>query len=248
MSATQEPIPDLAQRKLAAEIDKLQAEARLLKRPWLDPRGVLIPFLGAVIGLGSWYQANVTNRETAARATELDSKAKDLAQQNKDLTAQTDKLTQERDKLLEERNKLLLITDQQRAQLATTGAGEQSFAAAVQKVDTIRSNLQAIGEGGDRKQLPTLYVQVANDAQRREWLELRDVAKELGYVVPGIEVVGARAPGRTEVRYFHKTDQSVAEQLVDSLKSRKGTTAVARYVPGYEGRTKPTTLELWVAG
>ena len=127
----------------------------------------------------------------------------------------------------EERDKLLLITNQQRAQLVTTGAGEQSFAAAVQKVDTIRSNLQAIGADGERKQLPTLYVQVANEAQRREWLELRDVAKELGYVVPGIEVVGARAPGRTEVRYFHTTDRPVAEQLIAFARSTVAASSAA---------------------
>mgnify|MGYP001815550672 CR=1 FL=1 len=58
---------------------------------------------------------------------------------------------------------------------------------------------------------------------------------------------GGRAPNRTEVRYFHSSDRDTAEQLVASLKARTGTDATAKFVPGYENRTQPNTLELWIA-
>lgn len=247
MSVVQDPNADPAARKVAAEIEKLEAETRLLKRPWLDPKGALIPFLGAVIGLGSWYQANVTNKATEARAGELEKKSETLAAKAANLEAKATALTQERDSLLEERNKLLLIADKQRAELSSADAGDQSFAAAVQQVDAIRSSLRSIGEPGERGAAATLYVQVATDEQRRDWARHLETAKELGYTVPGIEVVGSRAPTNTEVRYFHASDRELAEQLVASLKVRTGTSAVAKFVRGYEGRTKPNTLELWIA-
>jgi cell division protein FtsB len=247
MSVVPDSNSDAGARKLAAEIEKLEAETRLLKRPWLDPKGALIPLLGAVIGLGSWYQANVTNKATEARASELEEKSEALAAKATDLEAKASALTQERDALLEERNKLLLIADKQRAELTSADAGDQSFAAAVQQVDAIRSSLRSIGEPGARSPAATLYVQVATEEQRREWAGQLETSKELGYTVPGIEVVGSRAPTSTEVRYFHASDRERAEQLVASLKVRTGTNAVAKFVRGYEGRTKPTTLELWIA-
>jgi cell division protein FtsB len=247
MSVAPDPNAAAAARKLAAEIEKLEAETQLLKRPWLDPKAALIPFLGAIIGLGSWYQANVTNKATEARASELEKKSETLAAKATDLEATASALTQERDSLLEERNNLLLIADKQRAELTSADAGDQSFAAAVQQVDAIRSSLRSIGGPSERSPAATLYVQVATEEQRRDWAGQLETAKELGYKVPGIEVVGSRAPASTEVRYFHASDRERAEQLVASLKVRTGTNAVAKFVRGYEGRTKPTTLELWIA-
>ena len=92
-------------------------------------------------------------------------------------------------------------------------------------------------------------MQVANEAQRREWQQYSEIARELGYAVPGIEVVDSRAPGRTEVRFFRDTDEErrLAEQLVASLRESTGTDAIARHVRGFEGKTRPGTLELWVA-
>lgn len=247
MNSRQDPVDDPARLKLAAEIEKLQAETRLLRRPWLDPRGVLIPLLGAVIGLGSWWQSHITNEKT-----------KDEAEQ----------VEKDRNQLRAKVQELQSIADQQRIQLASAGAAGGSVAAAVQEVDAIRQNLRAIGERGDRQVIDggrpaqtgvaapvaerpaaTLYVQVATDEQRREWTKRNAIAKELGFDVPGIEVVGTRAPGRTEVRYFHDTEQErqLAAQLVAGLKERTGTDATAKYVRGYESRTKANTLELWIA-
>ena len=247
MTPTSDPSADAAQRKLAAEIEKLQAETRLLRQPWLDPRGVLIPLLGAVIGLGSWWQAHITNKET-------EQKAKMVEEDRNRLQA----------KVLE----LEETAEQLRTRLAANVPAGGSVAAEVQAVDTIRRDLQSIAQRGEARSAitapaspsetpsvarstprATVYVQVANEAQRREWQQYSEIARELGYAVPGIEVVGSRAPGRTEVRYFRDTDEErqLAEQLVTSLRERAGTDAVAKYVRGFEGKTRPGTLELWVA-
>ena len=244
---TPDPNAEAAQRKLAAEIEKLQAETRLLRQPWRDPRGVLIPLLGAVIGLGSWWQAHVKNQETEQQA----------------------KLLQEdRDKLQVKVQELEASAEQLRVRLAANVPAGGSVAAEVQAVDAIRRDLQAIGQRSEARpaitEMPsppetpaasratpvaTVYVQVANSEQRREWQQHSEIARELGYAVPGIEVVGSRAPSRTEVRYFRDSDEErrLAEQLVAGLKERTGTDAVAKYVRGFEGRTRPGTLELWVA-
>jgi hypothetical protein len=248
MNSQKSPVDDPAQAKIAAEIEKLQAETRLLKQPWRDPRGVLIPMLAALVGLGSWWQAHVTNKETEVEAKQV---------------------ADDRDQLRVKVQELQAIADQQRTQLASAGAETGSVAAKVQDIDAIRRKLRAIDERSDRRVIDhrdrppsaddaapaggtpvaTVYVQVATDEQRREWVQRGQFAKELGYLVPGIEVVGSRAPSRTEVRYFRDTDEErrLAEQLVASLKDRTNTDATAKFVPGFEGRTKPKTLELWVA-
>lgn len=238
---------DAAQRKLAAEIEKLQAETRLLRQPWRDPKGVLIPLLGAVIGLGSWWQAHVKNQETEQQARVVE---------------------EDRNKLQVKVQELEATAEQLRTRLAAGVPAGGSVAAEVQAVDTIRRDLQSIAQRGESRPavtrpvgpaetpaaasttpVATVYVQVANEAQRREWQQRSEVARELGYAVPGIEVVGARAPSRTEVRYFRDTaeERQLAEQLVASLRERTGTDAVAKFVRGFEGKTRPGTLELWVA-
>jgi len=247
MTLTPDPDADAARRKLTAEIEKLQAETRLLRQPWRDPKGVLIPLLGAAIGLGSWWQAHVTNEQTAQQAKVLEA---------------------DRDKLQIKVHELEATAEQLRTRLAANVPAGGSVAAEVQAVDTIRRDLQTIAQRGDIKPtatglpappdestasrtmpLATVYVQVANEAQRREWQQHSEVARELGYAVPGIEVVGSRAPSHTEVRYFRDTDEErrLAEQLVADLKERTGTEASAKFVRGFEGKTSPHTLELWVA-
>lgn len=247
MTLPQASLDDPARLKTAAEIEKLQAETRLLRQPWRDPRGVLIPLLGALIGLGSWWQAYVTNKKTEDEARQV---------------------AADRDQLRDKVKELQDIAERQRTQLAAAGASTGSVAAAVQKVDSIQQELQAIGERSDARAvaredtrvhgdsaaaavapIATVYVQVATDEQRRAWGQRAQLVKELGYRVPGIEVVGLRAPTRTEVRYFRDTEEErvLAEQLVASLKERTNTDATARLVRGFEGRTKPRTLELWVA-
>jgi hypothetical protein len=238
---------DAAERKLAAEIEKLQAETRLLRQPWRDPKGVLIPFLGAVIGLGSWWQAHVTNKETEQKARTVE---------------------EDRNRLQVKVLELEATAEQLRTRIAANVPAGGSVAAEVQAVDTIRRDLQSIAQRGEARpasngsvstpETPaaaratpraTVYVQVANETQRREWQQYSEIARELGYAVPGIEVVGSRAPARTEVRFFRDTDEErlLAEQLVTSLRERAGTDAVAKYVRGFEGKTRPGTLELWVA-
>lgn len=242
-----DPNADAAQRKLAAEIEKLQAETRLLRQPWRDPKGVLIPLLGAIIGLGSWWQAHVKNEKTEQQAALVEADRKSLQAKVQELEATAEQL---------------------RTRLAASVPAGGSVAAEVQAVDTIRRDLQTIAQRGEARpavtrpvgptELPatagatplaTVYVQVANEAQRREWQQRSEVARELGYAVPGIEVVGSRAPSRTEVRYFRDTDEErqLAEQLVASLRERTGTEAVAKLVRGFERKTRPRTLELWVA-
>jgi hypothetical protein len=242
--APPDPAGEAARRKTAAEIEKLQAETRLLRQPWRDPRGVLIPLLGAVIGLGSWWQAHVTNLATEEKAQRL--------------VKERDQLLRDRESWASKNAQLEVEITKARDALAAAGATQGSVAAAVARVDAVRQELSDIGrrieapstpDSGGRAAAATVYIQIANDDQRRAWAQHRQVLRDLGYAVPGIENVGARAPERNEVRYFQDTDEARrgAERLVADLHERAGITAVPRYIRGFEGRTKPGTLELWIA-
>ncbi len=117
MTAQSDDDSDAAKRKLAAEIEKLQAETRLLRQPWRDPKGVLIPFLGAVIELGSWWQAHVTNKETGQKARTVE---------------------EDRNRLQAKVLELEATAEQLRTRLAANVPAGGSVAAEVQAVDTIR--------------------------------------------------------------------------------------------------------------
>ena len=90
---------------------------------------------------------------------------------------------------------------------------------------------------------PVGYIQIANEAQRpiAQTLALR--LRAFGYEAPGIELVGDRAPQRTEVRVQGKSDRSYARWVVkvvtEVVNAQVSTNALRNPRPNVD------TFEIW---
>ena len=95
--------------------------------------------------------------------------------------------------------------------------------------------------------MPRVYIQIRDDVQRAQAQSLSNQLKTGGFLVPGIEKV-AVGPNSTEVRYFRKTDEAGAKQILDVLAQQR-VAAKPVLVQGYEtsGRIRDAHFELWLA-
>jgi hypothetical protein len=99
---------------------------------------------------------------------------------------------------------------------------------------------------------PRFYIHVADESQRGPAQKLRSALTEQGWVVPGIEIVGGRAPvWNNELRYFRKSEAGVpeAKEILKVLKEATNSNWEDSYVPGYESSSKVPSgsFEVWFA-
>ncbi len=93
------------------------------------------------------------------------------------------------------------------------------------------------------KHSPLVYLQIASDAQRTLAAALTARLRRAGYRVPAAEVVGARAPARTEIRIHGRSDRSLARwmaKLGQELIAAPVTVQTLRNV-----KPKNDTFEIW---
>ena len=69
---------------------------------------------------------------------------------------------------------------------------------------------------------PLVYLQIASDAQRALAAALAARLRAGGYRVPEVEVVGAKAPTRTEVRVQGRSDQGLARWMAKAAEELTG--------------------------
>ena len=90
---------------------------------------------------------------------------------------------------------------------------------------------------------PVAYIQIANEAQRPIAQALAMRLRAFGYEAPGIELVGDRAPLRTELRVQGKSDRSyarwVAKVVAEVVGAQTSTSALRNAKP------KTDTFEIW---
>ena len=90
---------------------------------------------------------------------------------------------------------------------------------------------------------PVAYIQIANEAQRPIADALATRLRSFGYAAPGIELVGDRAPLKTEVRVQGKSDRSyarwVTKVVAEVVDPQTSTHALRNANP------KTDTFEIW---
>ncbi|CAN5878301.1 hypothetical protein BH11PSE8_BH11PSE8_20160 [soil metagenome] len=91
---------------------------------------------------------------------------------------------------------------------------------------------------------PVAYLQIANEAQRPIALALAERFRVFGYDAPGIELVGERAPQRTELRVQGKSDRFYARWINRTLTELAGSQPVIRTLRN--ARPKTDTFEIWL--
>jgi hypothetical protein len=94
---------------------------------------------------------------------------------------------------------------------------------------------------------PRVYVQIPDNAQRDIAAKAQSILRDAGYLAPGIERVGTKAPAVTELRYFLPAEQSLADTISGQLKAA-GIDAPSRFVSGFENANiRQHHFELWFA-
>ncbi len=90
------------------------------------------------------------------------------------------------------------------------------------------------------------YLQYADPGQKALVERLRLHLEKAGYAAPGSEQVAA-APSRSELRYFREADAGDAAALAELLTRWNWGVIKPVFVKGYEARTKPRQIEIWLA-
>ena len=107
-----------------------------------------------------------------------------------------------------------------------------------QQARKVRELLRAAGARN-----PVAYIQIANEAQRPIAGALALRLRTFGYEAPGIELVGDRAPQKTEVRVQGKSDRSYARwvtKVVGEVVDAQTSTHALR-----NAQPKTDTFEIW---
>jgi hypothetical protein len=94
-----------------------------------------------------------------------------------------------------------------------------------------------------------LYIQIANEAQRKTYSEIAQAFQNTeGRVhVPAVEVVGGKAPARTDMRYCPSTDQELAQAVRQQVETVMGP-VLLRQLPESLCRTvRKNNMELWLS-
>jgi len=92
---------------------------------------------------------------------------------------------------------------------------------------------------------PVAYLQIANEAQRPLAEALAAKLRSFGYDAPGIELVGSRAPQRTEVRVQGNSERGYARWVGRNVDTITG--AAPKFSTLRNAKPKVDTYEIWLA-
>jgi hypothetical protein len=143
-----------------------------------------------------------------------------------------------------EKREELALLNQELAQ------SREQFAAVRQKLGTgniAEAKRLAIEDEGSSKVTPRIYIHIPSKNQLQIAHQLAQQFRSKGYSVPKAEILVDQRLGRTEVRYFHQTENEHEEAT--SLARDIGGGALAKYIGGYENSrlVKPRQFEVWLA-
>ncbi len=127
-----------------------------------------------------------------------------------------------------------ILTETYSAQIATSTPDPQA----------IRRNFESQVSDSTAETIPRVYIQIASAGQRERMKNVVRALQDKGYLVPGIEDVGTRAPARSQLRYFRKEDRSIAREIAATLAAEEQFTVVVSKYPAFQ-EARPQHFELW---
>lgn len=155
---------------------------------------VLLIFIG-LIAL-SWLELRQIKSEIDLADSQLQVKKNEI----KELTANLDQLKSDKKGLLEINGALTTVT---------RSIGQESPKQAQRLKQSIEDSLT---ETNDGRQIPArVYIHISSEDQRPFALNIAKRLQSNGYIVPGIENVGDKAPPAADLRYFQKDDGTLKE-------------------------------------
>lgn len=138
--------------------------------------------------------------------------------------------------------------DKARAQLASTLnvlRGQSDWARVYQEAVRTAPDVRRTVEQAVQSRSLT-YLQYADPDQKSLVERLRSRLEKAGYSAPGSEQVKA-VPSRSELRYFREADAGDAAALAELLARWNWGVIKPSFVKGYDTRTKPRQIEIWLA-
>jgi len=169
-----------------------------------------------------------------------------IAAQRETLKQQTDTLKQQQQEMKQNQEKI----DAQKALL-------DSFANVFREVDARTTGTQgqenqrtielSIPKDVNARQVPArIYFQIAREDQRRHAAEVARQLQDGGYLVPGIENVGRKASGPTELR-FCATDDTAKKDVDDitNLMAKLSIKVKPQVIRSGCGNVRPRHYEIW---
>lgn len=103
------------------------------------------------------------------------------------------------------------------------------------------------GESDISNNIPTIYIQITEEGLRTKMLQLQKILVDRNYFSPGIEYVKNTKLSKNQIRYFYTSDIPIVKQLEDQLIKFGITNIDSVPLPGYQGITKPGTIEIWIS-
>jgi hypothetical protein len=123
---------------------------------------------------------------------------------------------------------------------------EELIGAAQPLGDTTRQQAAKVSEllklAATRK--PVAFIQLASDAQRPLADALAARFRSFGYEAPAVEVIGTRAPARTEMRVQGKSDRSYARWVTKVVGEISGEAPAVQTLRN--ARPRADTYEIWL--
>ncbi len=93
-----------------------------------------------------------------------------------------------------------------------------------------------------------VYLQCVNDAQVDLAKQVQTALASAGYLVPGWEKVGAKAPNQTQVRFFHTEDRDNAAKLSGLVNGLVTGGVTVQPIAGNQGNLVPVgQFEVWLS-
>ena len=110
---------------------------------------------------------------------------------------------------------------------------------------TIEDSLNSNPDAGIH---PRIFVHIRSASQRPAARQVADVARQKGYIVPGIQILVESGPDETQVRYFHAADEAEAQKILDELTAGGVANVAAKpnFIAGHD-EIRPRQYEIWFA-
>lgn len=131
------------------------------------------------------------------------------------------------------------------AAAATSPAAAETarYASIIKQAPLLEASATA---SADQKQLPTVFLHYAQDADRQRAVQLQTGLGALGYKTPGVERVSV-APRQFQIRYYKNDQRSQAEALARQVTTQLGG-GVAPELRSLERsypKLPPNIIEIW---
>ena len=153
-------------------------------------------------------------------------------------------LQRQKAQLQQETQQLRTRSDQTAAafrSLANTTAASLSPQQAQQAIE---QSVNASPEAA--KILPRIFIHIRAASQRPRASEIAATLRQQGYIVPGVEILVDKGPSKTQVRYFHSSDEEGAAKIADQLSKLGVSQPQTQLVSNYPN-VRSSQYEIWFA-